>query len=51
MYRHPSNVSRTLMSNKIVDRLDEVEAVAIFILDSTPGFNGFGKDNRKTRDI
>ena len=47
---------RTLVGNKIVDHSDVVGNIAcrrcsnyIFILDLTPGFNGLGKDNCKTR--
>ena len=57
MYRKTSNISRTLVGNKIVDNSDVVAAspfgVApkfyISILDLTPGFNGLSKDNCKTR--
>ena len=49
-YRKTSNVSRTLVGNKIVDNSDVVGASPvgaapnyIFILNLTPGFNGLGK--------
>ena len=55
-YCQTSYTSRTLVGNKIVDHSDVVRAspVAttpnyIFILDFTPGFNGLGKDEFKTR--
>ena len=55
-YRQTSNISRTLEGNKLVVHSDIVECIArrrcsnyIFILDLTPGFNGLGKDNCKTR--
>ena len=50
--RQTSNISHTLVGNKMVDRSDVVGASPvsyIFILDATPGFNGLGKDNCKTR--
>ena len=56
MYCETSNISHTLVGNKIVDHSDVVKSTAcqhcsnyIFILDLTPGFNGLGKDNCKTR--
>ena len=57
MYRQVSNISRTLVGNKIVDHSDVVGAspvgaaptMYIFILDLTPGLNRLGKDNCKTR--
>ena len=54
-YRQTSNISRTLVANKIVDHSDVVRDARrccsnyILILDLTPGFNGLGKDNYKTR--
>ena len=42
MHRKTSNVSRTLVGNKIVDHSD-----VVFILDFTFRFKGFGKDSRK----
>ena len=54
-YRKASNIRHTFVGNKIVDHSDVVGAspVAsanyIFILNLTPGFNGSGKDNCKTR--
>ena len=57
-----SNISHTLVGNKIIDHSDVVGAVPtswsitclscsnyILILDLTPGFNGLGKDNCKAR--
>ena len=46
-YRQTSNISRTLVGKKNVDHSDVVNY--IFILDLTPGFNGLGKGNSKTR--
>ena len=37
-YRKTSDISRTLVGNKIVDNY-------IFILNLTPGFNGLSEDN------
>ena len=56
-YRQISNISGTLVGNKSVDHsirwswsiACRLCSNCIFILDSTPGFNGLGKDNRKTR--
>ena len=53
-YRKISNIRCTLVGNKIVDHSDVVGASPvcsnyIFILNWTPGFSGFGKDNCKTR--
>ena len=56
-YRQTSNISCTLIDNKIVDHSDIIGAspvgaaptTYIFILDLTPGFNGMGKDNCKMR--
>ena len=54
-YHQTSNISHTLVENKIVDHSDVVGASPVgcsnytFILDLTPGFNGLGKDNCKTR--
>ena len=53
-YRQVSNISGTLVGNKILDHSDVVGAApvgsnCIFILDLTPGFIGLGKDNCKTR--
>ena len=63
-YHQPSNISHTLVANKIVDHSDVVGAAPaswsipclccsnyIFILHFTPGFSGLGKDNLKTRNI
>ena len=51
-YNKNSNISRTLVRNKIDDHSDVVGALRcsnyIFILDFTSGFKGFGKDSRKT---
>ena len=54
LYRKTSDISRTLIGNKIVDNSDVVGASPvgaapnyIFILNLTPGFNGFSKDNCK----
>ena len=52
-YRKTSNISRTLVGNKIVDNSDVVGASLvcsnyIFILDLPPGYNGLSKDNCKT---
>ena len=49
IYRQTSNIIRTLVGNKIVDHADRRCYNYIFILDLTPGFNGLGKDNCKTR--
>ena len=59
-YRKTSNISRTLVGNKIVDNSDVVGAAPtswsiacrrcsnyIFILNLTPGFNGLSEDNCK----
>ena len=54
-YRQDSNISRTMVGNKIVDHSDVVGASPvgatnyIFILDITSGFIGLGKDNCTTR--
>ena len=55
-YCKASNISRTLVGNKIVDNSDVVGASPVgaapttsFIHDLTPGFNGLSKDNCKTR--
>ena len=56
-YHQTSNISHTLVANKIVYHSDVVGASIaclcysnyIIILDLTPGFNGLGKDNCKTR--
>ena len=53
-YLQISNISHTLAGNEIIDHSDVVGASNccsnyIFILDLTPGFNGLGKDNCKTR--
>ena len=42
-YFQASNISCTLVGNKILDHSDVVGY--IFILDLTPGFNGLSKDN------
>ena len=48
-YRKTSNISRTLVGNKIVDNSDVVgaspvgAAPTIFILNLTPGFNGLNR--------
>ena len=51
-----SDIKCILEGNKIVDHSDAIESIAwwscsnyIFILELTPGFNGLGKDNCKTR--
>ena len=55
LYCQISNISGTLVGNKIVDHSDVVGATCrycsnyIFILNLTPGFNGLGKDDCKTR--
>ena len=55
-YLQVSNISCTLVGNKIVNHSDVVGAspvsaapTTIFILDITSGFTGLGKDNCKTR--
>ena len=55
-YRQNSNISHTLVGNKIVDHSDVVGALPcrccsnyIFVLDWTPGFNALGGDNLKMR--
>ena len=48
-YRQTSNISRTLVGNKLVDHSDVVGASHVFILDLTYDFNGLDKDNCKTR--
>ena len=59
-YRQTYSASRTLVGNKLVDHSDREWRCSwssadrwcanyIFILDWTPGFNGLGKDNYKTR--
>ena len=52
IYRKISNIRRTLVGNRIVDRSDVVGASPvganyILILDLTSGFKGFGKDSHK----
>ena len=45
-----SNINRILVGNKIADHSHMVVASpGIFILDLTPGLNGLGRDNYKTR--
>ena len=50
-YRKTSNISCTLVGNKIVDNSDVVGCRRcsnyIFILNLTPGFNGLSDDNCK----
>ena len=46
-YRKTSNISRTLLGNKIVDNSDVVGASPVIILNLTPGFNGLSEDNCK----
>ena len=55
-YRKTSNISRTFVCNKIVDHSDVVGVspvgaapTTIVVFGLTPGFNGLGKDNCKTR--
>ena len=45
-YRKTSNISRTLIGNKIVDNYRRCSNY-IFILNFTPGFNGLSEDNCK----
>ena len=45
-YHQTSNISHTLVGNKLVDHSDVVGASPV---DLTPGFNGLGKDNFKMR--
>ena len=47
-YRQVSNITRTLVGNKIVNHSDVVGAAPSFST-WTPGFIGFGKDNCTTR--
>ena len=51
MNRKTYNIKRTSIGNKIADHSDVIgaSAVYIFIIDSTPGFNGLGNNNCKTR--
>ena len=58
VYRQTSNISGTLVGNKIDDRSNVVGALPvgtaqttmyIFVLDLSPAFNGLDKDNCKTR--
>ena len=56
IHRQISHISCTLVGNELVDHSDVVGALPvsaaqnyIFILDLTPGFNGLGKKNCKTR--
>ena len=56
MYHQTSNISGTLVGNIILESLRCSWSIAcwhcsnyIFILDLTPGVNGLGKDNYKTR--
>ena len=57
IYRQISDISRTLLCNKLVDHSHVVGALPvgaapttyIYILDFTLGFNGLGKDNCKMR--
>ena len=47
-----SNINHTWICKKIADHSDVVGASPvnyIFILNLTPGFNGLGKENGKTR--
>ena len=48
-YRQPSNISRTLVGNRIVDRSASSNALLQLHLHSRPGFNRLRKDNFKTR--
>ena len=55
-YLQTSNISHTLVGNKIVHHSNVVGAITrrccsnyIFILDLTPGLNGLGRDNCKAR--
>ena len=54
-YRKLSNISRTLVGNKIVDHSDVVGASPVgaapttSFFNLTPGFSGLGKDNSMTR--
>ena len=55
MYHQTSNIRSTFVDNKIVDYSDAVGASPVGAAPTTssfsiaPGFNGFGKDNCKTR--
>ena len=56
IYRQISNISRTSVGNKIIDHSDVIGAspdgaapTTSSFLDLTPGFNGLGRDNCKTR--
>ena len=52
-YRQISNISRTLVVNKIADHSDAVGEnrllLLFIILDLTPAFNGLGQGNYKTK--
>ena len=48
-YRQTSDISGSLVGNKLADHSDEVGVSAI--LDLKSGFNGLGKDDCKTRHI
>ena len=50
IYHKTSNISYSVVGNYIVDRSDVVGASPV-ILDLTPGFNGLGKGNCKTRRV
>ena len=47
MYRQVSNISRTLVDNKMVDHSCRRCSNYIFILDLAPGFIGFGQRQRQ----
>ena len=48
IYHKVSNIRRILVGNKIIDHSDVVGASPVGAAETTPGFNGLGKDNRKT---
>ena len=48
-YLHTSNLSRTLIGNKIIGQACRRCSIYISIRDLTPGLNGLGRGNYKTR--
>ena len=55
-YHQTCNIKHTLVGNHIIDHSDVLEYRLsrcpnnIFIFDLTPGFNGMGNDNCRTRE-
>ena len=46
IHRQTSNISRTLVGNKIVDQSN---VVGVLPVGAAPGFNGLGEDKQKAR--